>query len=180
VQSYSSNLSTPATTTAAQAVASENARRAESERAAKASEGPVTGTGLVVVRQWKEGGYWWTEFNNGTKKRGAAVQIAPGAPKKKHTGGVFQAEGGASEGLATLLSGERVLSPGQTREYDAGLLSAVRALVSRLDAGTGSGGNVIVHGDVKLSADYPYDKFVADVTGGMRASRESRGYRTGV
>ena len=38
-----------------------------------------------------------------------------------HTGGIYQAPMGASEGLAMLQSGERVLSRAQTRAYDAGM-----------------------------------------------------------
>lgn len=146
------------------------------EAAAKRSEGGVSGTGITVKRQYTEGGYWWTEFSNGTKKKGAAVQVAPGAAKKKHTGGIYQAPGGAAEGLATLLSGERVLSRSQTADYDGGLLGAVRALAAKIDqlGGGSGGGDVIVHGDVKLSEDYSYDHFREDV-GRWKSSRIAKG-----
>jgi phage-related protein len=53
----------------------------EKEAAAKATEGPVNGHGITVVKQWKENGYWWTLFSDGTKQRGAAVTTAPGSKK---------------------------------------------------------------------------------------------------
>jgi hypothetical protein len=93
-----------------------------------------------------------------------------------HSGGIYHAPGGASEGLARLLDGERVLSPSQTRDYDGGLLSAVQALAAKLDqlGGGSGGGDVIVHGDVKLSEDYSYDRFREDV-GRWKSSRIAKG-----
>jgi hypothetical protein len=93
-----SSVKTPATTTPAQInpaprtpataaeIAAEAKRRAEAEAAAKAKEGPVTGTGITVVRQWVQDGYWWTQFSDGTKKRGAAVTTQPSAGNRRAFG----------------------------------------------------------------------------------------------
>jgi len=87
-----------------------------------------------------------------------------------HSGGIAE-----NEQLAVLLKNERVLSPAQTKEYDAGLLSAVQALAAKIDQLGGSGGgDVIVHGDVKLSEDYSYDRFREDV-GRWKSSRIAKG-----
>jgi hypothetical protein len=86
-----------------------------------------------------------------------------------HTGGLA-----ADEGLALLLKNERVLSPRQTRDYDAGLLDLIRALTRKLDSG-GTGGNVIIQGNVGLSADYPYDRLLRDIRRDLAQTRTSRG-----
>jgi hypothetical protein len=91
-----------------------------------------------------------------------------------HTGGIFTPTDGRNEGLALLLSGERVLSPRQTRDYDAGLLDLIRALTRKLDSG-GTGGNVIIQGNVGLSADYPYDRLLRDIRRDLAQTRTSRG-----
>ncbi|HIH03772.1 MAG TPA: hypothetical protein HA263_07990 [Methanoregulaceae archaeon] len=101
-----------------------------------------------------------------------------------HTGGIFQSQPGTNEGLALLLNGERILSPGETKAYDAlgkdgssGIAAAVADGVSRALSSLGLGG-VTIHGDVKLSADYPYESFIAGVRQDFAATRMSRGIRT--
>lgn len=61
-----------------------------------------------------------------------------------HSGGLFSAPAGQSEGMALLLNGERVLSPAQTRAYDAGIPSSganmnvtIERLISVKDEPTG-------------------------------------------
>jgi len=67
-------------------IAAEARRRAEEEEKRKAGEGPVNGHGITVVRQWVENGYWWTQFSDGTKKRGAAVTTQPSAGNRRAFG----------------------------------------------------------------------------------------------
>ena len=78
--------------------------------------------------------------------------VPTGSIISHHTGGVYEAPGGGREGLALLLSGERVLSPAQTSEYDSGLLSAVRELTSMIQSGLGAGKQEIV---LQFRADVP-------------------------
>ena len=113
---------------------------------------------------------------NPTSSSGAPIQGPLRRDGTFHTGGIFDAGNGQREGLALLLSGERVLSPSQTRDYDGGLLSAVQALAAKIDqlGGGSGGGDVIVHGDVKLSEDYSYDRFREDV-GRWKSSRIAKG-----
>jgi hypothetical protein len=114
---------------------------------------------------------------------GGGANVAPGRSATKyyprlHEGGTYQAPAGQSEGFAKLLDGERVLSRAETKEYEGGgIASAVAAGIAKgLSAiGLGSGGgDVIVHGDVKLSEDYSYDRFREDV-GRWKSSRIAKG-----
>jgi hypothetical protein len=98
--------------------------------------------------------------------------------KKFHSGGTFEAPSGQSEGFAKLLDGERVLSRAETREYEGGGIAAAVAAgiakgLSAIGLGSG-GGDVIVHGDVKLSEDYSYDRFREDV-GRWKDARIAKG-----
>ena len=112
---------------------------------------------------------------------GANVAPGPSATKyypKLHEGGLYRAPSGQSEGFAKLLDGERVLSRAETREYEGrGIASAVAAGIAKGLAAVGlgsGGGDVIVHGDVKLSEDYSYDRFREDV-GRWKSSRIAKG-----
>ena len=114
---------------------------------------------------------------------GGGANVAPGASATKyypkfHEGGTYEAPAGQSEGFAKLLDGERVLSRAETREYEGGgIAAAVAAGIAKgLSAiGLGSaGGDVIVHGDVKLSEDYSYDRFRTDV-GRWKDARIAKG-----
>lgn len=112
---------------------------------------------------------------------GANVAPGPSATKyypKLHEGGTYQAPAGQSEGFAKLLDGERVLSRAETKEYEGGgIASAVAAGIAKGLAAVGlgsGGGDVIVHGDVKLSEDYSYDRFREDV-GRWKSSRVAKG-----
>ena len=112
---------------------------------------------------------------------GANVAPGPSATKyypKLHEGGTYQAPAGQSEGFAKLLDGERVLSRAETKEYEGGgIASAVAAGIAKGLAAVGlgsGGGDVIVHGDVKLSEDYSYDRFREDV-GRWKSSRIAKG-----
>lgn len=114
---------------------------------------------------------------------GGGANVAPGASATKyypkfHEGGTYQAPAGQSEGFAKLLDGERVLSRAETREYEGGGIAAAVAAgiakgLSAIGLGSG-GGDVIVHGDVKLSEDYSYDRFREDV-GRWKSSRIAKG-----
>jgi len=55
----------------------------------------------------------------GLGKVGGSTISVPKIPRF-HDGGIFQGIGGRPEGLALLKSGERVLSPQQTQDYDSG------------------------------------------------------------
>ena len=113
---------------------------------------------------------------------GGGANVAPGPSATKYyprfaEGGIY--ENPAGSGFAILHSGERVLTPEQTKAYDSGtgIADAVAAGVSKALSALGFG--LTVHGDVKLSNDYPFERFAQDVTGNFRAAREARGYRTG-
>jgi hypothetical protein len=174
--SPSSNPSTPETKAKAKDDADAARRRAEDEAKRKAGEGPVNGHGITVVRQWVEGGYWWTQFSDGTKKRGAAATTQPKAgdkTKKYHSGGIVTVPGPATEGMAMLLEGERVVPRGDVQRSGAD----VRAIVSEVLTavlGAGGGGDVVVHGNIQLSNDYGYDRFRDDVAR-WAASRLAKG-----
>jgi len=112
---------------------------------------------------------------------GGGANVAPGASATKyypkfHEGGVFEAPSGQSEGFAKLLDGERVLSRAETREYEGGgIAAAVAAGIAKGLSAIGlSGGDVHVHGDVKLSEDYSYDRFRTDV-GRWKDARIAKG-----
>lgn len=114
---------------------------------------------------------------------GGGANVAPGRSATKyypqfHEGGVFEAPSGQSEGFAKLLDGERVLSRAETKEYEGGgIASAVAAGIAKGLAAVGlgsGGGDVIVHGDVKLSEDYSYDRFRDDVAA-WKSSRIAKG-----
>jgi hypothetical protein len=114
---------------------------------------------------------------------GGGANVAPGRSATKyyprlHEGGTYQAPAGQSEGFAKLLDGERVLSRAETKEYEGGgIASAVAAGIAKGLAAVGlgsGGGDVIVHGDVKLSEDYSYDRFREDV-GRWKSSRIAKG-----
>ncbi|HOS82509.1 MAG TPA: phage tail tape measure protein [Methanolinea sp.] len=74
------------TPTTAAEIAAEARRRAEEEAKRKAGEGPVNGHGITVVRQWVQDGYWWTQFSDGTTKKGAAVTTQPSAGNRRAFG----------------------------------------------------------------------------------------------
>lgn len=114
---------------------------------------------------------------------GGGANVAPGRSATKyypqfHEGGTYQAPAGQSEGFAKLLDGERVLSRAETKEYEGrGIASAVAAGIAKGLAAVGlgsGGGDVIVHGDVRLSEDYSYDRFREDV-GRWKSSRIAKG-----
>lgn len=111
------------TPTTAAEIAADAKRRAEDEAKRKAGEGPVTGTGITVVRQWVQDGYWWTQFSDGTKKRGAAVTTAPTAGGRR----------------AYAASGITLVINNPTGESASKSLEAARRLARRL----GSTGAVI-------------------------------------
>lgn len=113
---------------------------------------------------------------------GGGANVAPGPAATKyyptfHSGGTFNAGGSSSEGMATLLNGERVLSPGETKEYDAGLLTTLKAIATKL-LGSESGGAQVNIDKVELSNDYPFDKMMDDVRKDFARTREARGMRS--
>ena len=73
-----------------------------------------------IIRAWNNLEFSLPSVEVFGKKIGGQTLRTPNLPTL-HAGGLFEAPGGATEGLALLESGERVLSVPDTRRFDAGL-----------------------------------------------------------
>jgi hypothetical protein len=96
----------------------------------------------------------------------------------KHGGGIYQAPGGASEGLAYLQSGERVLSRTQTAEYDGGLLAAVQKLTSLIE-GQGAGSGAVYFPNAIIREEVDFDRLLARIRAAEAREHRARGGITG-
>ncbi len=82
----------------------------------------------------------------------------------KHGGGIYDAPGGRSEGLAWLQTGERVLSRAQTAEYDGGLLAELRELKDLIKSGAlGGRGDVQYFPNAVIREEVDFDRLMARV-----------------
>lgn len=111
---------------------------------------PVAGPSTTVAGQYP------VSTGDTVYDKALGMYVPTMAYTSHHSGGVFEAPGGGREGLALLLSGERVLSPSQTSEYDSGLMAVMKDIQSMLKAGGLGGGQnkdirVTVESDIPLT-----------------------------